>query len=71
MFPRCWYMLLCIIYSQSIISVFSYQPPSFVPSCPLPSSFSSRLVLVLDPNGLSLGAGAVIVMLQLPPVALC
>jgi hypothetical protein len=30
----------------------------------------TRLVPVLDPNGLSLGAGAVIDMFQLPPVAL-
>jgi len=66
------YVVVHYLFSeQLIIALFSYQPPSFVPSCPWPLSFSSRLVLVLDPNGLSLGAGAVIGMLQLPLMVLC
>jgi hypothetical protein len=51
-------------------TLFSYQPPSFTPSF----TFVPHWEIgphVWTPNGLSLVAGTVIEMLQLPPVALC
>jgi hypothetical protein len=68
-------VVLYIVYSWSAVELprlflINFHL-SFIFHAVFVSFMHMRLVLVSDPNGLSLGAGTVIEMFQLPPVALC